>query len=71
MTTMLVIALGHAAFPVAGSILKGKAGLCAGAVAGAAIAVCLGGPRYALFDLIGVGIGIAIGVCILKNNDAE
>ena len=66
MSTMLIIGLGHAIFPIVGSMMMKKIGLAIGTVVGGLIAVCLGSPRYLVADLIGIGVGIALGLCILK-----
>jgi len=71
MSTMLIIGLGHAIFPIVGSMMMKKVGLAIGTVVGGLIAVCLGSPRYLVADLIGIGVGMALGLCILKEAKTE
>lgn len=71
MSTMLIIGLGHAIFPIIGSMMMKKAGLAIGTVAGGLIAVYLGSPRYLFIDLIGIGVGMTISLYILKENNHE
>ena len=68
--TVLAIALGHAVFPVAGALAKGRAGLWVGAGIGCLVALAAGGARYGVVDLIGVGLGLAAGLAMLKEGKA-
>lgn len=66
-TTVLVIGLSHAIFPIVGCLLKKKIGLWLGAALGILIAISLGGARYSGIDLIGVGIGVVAALCFPDN----
>ena len=68
--TVLAIGLGHAVFPVVGALAKGRAGLWMGAGIGLLVALVAGGARYGVIDLIGVGIGLAAGLAMLKEDKA-
>ena len=71
MSTMLVIGLGHAIFPIVGGMLMKKVGLALGTVVGVLIAVFLGNSRFLTVDLIGIGVGIAIGLIMQKEDKKE
>ena len=68
--TVLAIGLGHAVFPVAGALAKGRTGLWVGAGIGCLVALVAGGARYGVIDLIGVGLGLAAGLAMLKEGKA-
>lgn len=53
MSTMLIIGLGHAIFPIVGCMLMKKVGLALGSVGGGLIAAFLGNPRFLTADVKG------------------
>ena len=71
MSAMLAIGLGHAIFPIVGGMLMKKIGLAIGTVVGGLIAVFLGSPRFLTAELIGIGVGIAISLIMLKEDKKE
>ncbi len=68
--TVLAIGLGHAVFPAAGALAEGRAGLWVGAGIGRLAALAAGGTPYGFIDLIGVGLGLAAGLAMLKEGKA-
>lgn len=64
---ILIISGLHAIPPIAGAYLtKSKIGLTIGAIAGATVAIAIGGGAYAIFDLVGVAIGCFVGYGIVE-----
>ncbi len=61
------IGLGHAVFPIIGAVIGKKIGLIIGALAGAVVAIVTGGPRFALIDLFGVAVGVALCSGLFRN----
>jgi len=70
MSAVIAIGLGHAIFPIVGCMMGKKKGLVIGAIVGGLIAIVLG-PRYAVIDLIGVAVGVAVGLAMLKEAENE
>ena len=69
---VLAVAACHAIPPVVGSVLgKTKVAVYLGSAVGFAIAIAAGAPKYALVDVIGVGVGTWIGISMLQSKGRD
>ena len=64
---VLAVAAAHALPPIVGAaISKSESGVIAGAVVGGIVAIVFGGAAYVVPDLMGVGLGVWVGLSMVK-----